>query len=80
MLNQAGHGCQGSVVQTLEELARGFGLAEADTAFAIILQWYLPDLFQQSGLAVRLKEDLCLCKISEFLDGFPSADAPLSTA
>jgi len=40
----------------------------------------MPDLFQHGGFAFRLLEDLRQSKASDFLGGFTSADAPLSTA
>ena len=64
----------------LVELARGISLAESGSPFSIIIQWYLPDLFQQGGFAFHLLEDLRQSKASEFLGGFTSADALLSTA
>ncbi len=67
-------------MQALDELARVLRLAEAGSPDPILLQWHLTDLFQQSGFAFRLKEDLRLSKVSEFPGGFPSADAPLSAA
>src|SRR5665648_200718 len=67
-------------MQTLDELARVLSLAEAGSPDPILLQWHLPDLFQKRGFAFRLKENLCLSKISEFPSRFTSADAPLSAA
>ena len=67
-------------MQALDELARALRLAEAGSPDPILSQRYLPDLFQQSGFAFRLEENLRLSKVSEFLGGFPSTDAPLSAA
>ena len=67
-------------MQTLNELARLFRLAETGSPDPVLFQWHLPDLFQQSGFAFRLKENLRLSKVSEFPGGFPSTDAPLSAA
>ena len=67
-------------MQTLDELARVLSQAEAGAPDSILFQWHLTDLFQQSGFAFRLKENLCLPKVSEFPGGFPSTDAPLSAA
>jgi len=54
-------------MQTLDELARVLSQAEAGAPDSILFQWHLPDLFQQSGFAFRLKENLRLSKVSEFL-------------
>ena len=67
-------------MQALDELARMLRLAEAGSPDPIVFQWHLPDLFQQSSFTFRLKENLRLSKVSQFLGGFPSADAPLSAA
>ena len=67
-------------MQALDELARALRLTEAGSPDSILLQRHLLDLFQQSGFAFRLKENLRLSKISEFPGGFPSTDAPLSAA
>ena len=67
-------------MQTLDELARVLSMAEAGSPDPILLQRHLPDLFQQSSFAFRLKENLRLSKVSEFLGGFTSTDAPLSAA
>ena len=67
-------------MQALDELARVLRLAQAGSPDPIVFQWHLTDLFQQSGFAFRLKENLCLSKVSEFPGGFPSANASLSAA
>ena len=67
-------------MQALDELARVLRLAEAGSPDPILLPRHLTDLFQQSGFAFRLKENLRLSKVSEFPGGFPSTDAPLSAA
>ena len=67
-------------MQTLDELARVLSMAEAGSPDPILLQRHLPDLFQQSSFAFRLKENLRLSKVSEFLGGFTSTDASLSAA
>ena len=67
-------------MQALDELAWVFRLAEAGSPDPIVFQWHLPDLFQQSSFTFRLKENLRLSKVSQFLGGFPSADASLSAA
>jgi len=54
-------------MQTLDELARVLSQAEAGAPDSILFQWHLPDLFQQSSFAFRLKENLRLSKVSEFL-------------
>ena len=67
-------------MQTLDELARVLSQAEAGAPDSILFQWHLPDLFQQSSFAFRLKVNLRLSKVSEFPGGFPSTDAPLAAA
>jgi len=54
-------------MQALDELARVLRLTETGSPDPVLLQGHLPDLFQQSSFAFRLKENLRLSKVSEFL-------------
>jgi len=67
-------------MQALDELARVLRLTETGSPDPVLLQGHLPDLFQQSSFAFRLKVNLRLSKVSEFPGGFPSTDAPLAAA